>query len=418
MRDLAVARNRTASAIGDRLRALRESQGRSLREVAAKAGMNHGYLSQLERNEVAEPAPSMLHKVARGYDVPFPVLMQWAGYIEPSENDLRPNQAIALKLLGDDVSEEELEAIRAVIEVLRNRRSTLGPGDELDGVLTPIERKTIRTHALALLRNSDALGTFPTPLEELLEVADLVAAGEITLDADEKRKLWTKFGSLLDKALDLLQGAVHRRSRQVWVRPNLYETKRRFVLAHEIGHDILPWQRELAYLDDDQRLRENVRIKFEREANQAAIELLAQGDALRSEADDSRLSASLLSELRDKYQISLQAIARRVTEESRKEAATAIRFRGRGGGIGPYHVYCSRAFEARFRWASSTLPPEARVALRDAASRATPVDFVALDLSSTFAELAVETIATPYAQISLFTPVPKAKRQPRFLQVG
>lgn len=413
-----MAKSRTAPALGEQLRTLRESQGRSLREVAAKAGINHGYLSQLERNEVAEPAPSMLHKVAKGYDVPFPVLMQWAGYIEPTETDLTPNQAIALKLLGDEVSTDELEAIRAVIDVLRNRRSTLGPGDELDGALTALERRTIRTHAVALLRKSDALGTFPTPLEQLLEVADLMAAGEITLDADEKRKLWSKFGSLLDKALDLLQGAIHRRSRQVWVQPGLYEMKRRFVLAHEIGHDILPWQRELAYLDDDQRLRENVRIKFEREANQAAIELLAQGDALRREADDSRLTASLLSELRDKYQISLQAIARRTTEESLKEAATAIRFRGRSGGIGPYHVYCSRSFEARFGWATSSLPFEAQIALRDAADQVSPVDFVVGDLSSTFAELAVETITTPYAQISLFTPMPKSKRRARFLRVG
>lgn len=413
-----MARIRTTPALGDRLRALREAQGLSLREVAARAGINHGYLSQLERNEVAEPAPSMLHKVAKGYDVPFPVLMQWAGYIEPSENDLTPNQAIALKLLGDEVSADELEAIRAVIDVLRNRRSTLGPGDELDGGLTERERETIRTQAVALLRKSDALGVFPTPLEQLLEVADLVAAGEITLDADEKRKLRSKFGSLLDRALDLLQGAIHRRSRQVWVQPGLYEMKRRFVLAHEIGHDILPWQRELAYLDDDQRLREDVRIKFEREANQAAIELLAQGDALRREADDSRFTASLLSELRDKYEISLQAIARRVTEESHKEAATTIRFRGREGRIGPYHVYCSRTFEARFGWAASTLPPEARVALRAAADQHSPVDFVVVDRTSTFTELAVETLDTRYAQISLFTPVPKSKLRARFLRVG
>ena len=45
--------------LGERLRELRESQGRTLREVAAKAGVNHGYLSQLERGEVSQPAPAM-----------------------------------------------------------------------------------------------------------------------------------------------------------------------------------------------------------------------------------------------------------------------------------------------------------------------------------------------------------------------
>ena len=52
---------------GDRLRQLREKSGRSLRDVATKAGLNHGYLSQLERGEIAEPAPSVLHKLAAGY---------------------------------------------------------------------------------------------------------------------------------------------------------------------------------------------------------------------------------------------------------------------------------------------------------------------------------------------------------------
>ncbi len=415
---VSVAKNPTRSDLGDRLRTLRESQGWSLREVAAKAGVNHGYLSQLERGDVAEPAPSMLHKVAAGYDVPFQVLMQWAGYIEPTDNDLSPNQAIALKLLGDDVSDEELEAIRAVMDVLRTRRSTQRAGEQLDGVLSPTERKTIRTHALALLRKSDALGVFPTPLEQLMEVAQLVAAGEITLDLDERRKLRDKFGSLLDKALDLLQGAIHRRSREVWIQPELHEMRRRFVLAHEIGHDVLPWQHELAYLDDDQRLREDVRIKFEREANQAAIELLAQGDALRSEADDSPLTVSLVSSLSGKYEISLQAIARRITEESRKDAAMTIRFRGRGGGVGPYHVYCSRTFETRFGWAASRLPTEARSAAREAAETGCPTGFVASDLSATFVEMAVETVTTPYAQISLYSPVPKSRSLRRFLQVG
>jgi transcriptional regulator with XRE-family HTH domain len=413
-----VPKPQTSSHLGDRLRGLRESQGWSLREVATKAGVNHGYLSQLERGDVAEPAPSMLHKVAAGYDVPFHVLMQWAGYVETAEDDLSPNQAIALKLLGDDVSEQELDAIRAVIEVLRGRRSTLGPGDQLDGALSPTERKTIETHALALLRRSDALGVFPTPLERLMEVAELVAAGEITLDVDEKKKLRASFGSLLDKALDLLQGAIHRRSREVWIQPDLHEMRRRFVLAHEIGHDVLPWQRELAYLDNAQRLSENVRIRFEREANQAAIELLAQGDALRQEADDSPLTVSLLSSLSGKYAISLQATARRITEESRKDAAMTIRFRGKAGGIGPYHVYCSRSFESRFGWATTVLPADARTAARESADTGSPINFLAADLATAFTEVAVETVTTPYAQISLYTPVSKSRSLRRFLQVG
>lgn len=413
-----VAKERSQSDLGDRLRSLRESQGWSLREVATKAGVNHGYLSQLERGDVAEPAPSMLHKVAAGYDVPFLVLMQWAGYIEATDEDLSPNQAMALKYLGDDVSEEELDAIRAVIDVLRSRRATYGPEAELDGHLSQAERRAIQAQVLSLLRRSDALGVLPTPLDQVMDVAQLVAAGEITLDEDEKRRLRKVFGGLVDKVLGLLQGVIHREAREVWVQPDLYEMRKRFVIAHEIGHDVLPWQREIAYLDDEKRLRDDVRLKYEREANQAAIELLAQGDALRNEADDSPLTVSLVSSLSARYEISLQATARRITEETRKDAAMAIRFRGRGGGVGPYHVYCSKTFEARFGWAAAILPAEARAAARESAASYSAANFLVSDLSATFIEMTAETVTTPYAQISLFTPVAKGKALRRFLQVS
>lgn len=412
-------RDRSRKQLGERLREYRESRGWSLREVAAKAGVNHGYLSQLERGDVAEPAPSMLHKVAKGYDIPFSVLMQWAGYIEETDSALTPNQALALKYLGDDVSEEELDAVRAVIDVLRSRRTTFDPESEsLDGNLSPEDRREIRANVLMLLRCADAVGVFPTPLEEVMRVSKLVAAGEIILDDSEQRQLRKKFGSLVDKVLNQLKGVIHRRAREVWIAPDLPALRRRFVTAHEIGHDALPWQQELAYLDDDQRLRDYVRIRFEREANQAAIELLAQGDALSREADDSPLTVSLLSNLSSKYQISLQATARRVTEETRREAAMAIRFRGRGGGVGPYHVYCSPTFQARFGWAIAPLPHEAQKAARGAGGTGEPATFFATDRSASFVEMAAETVKTPYAFIALFTPVPKGNVVRRFLHVG
>lgn len=414
-----MARTRSRSELGERLREYREGRGWSLREVAAKAGVNHGYLSQLERGDVAEPAPSMLHKVATGYDIPFSVLMQWAGYVEAHESPLTANQEIALKYLGEEVSDEELDAIRAIIDVLRSRRSTFGAEAlSLDGQLSDDERRVIRDQVLALLRRSDALGVYPTPLDHVMEVARLVSAGEISLDEAEKRQLRKKFGTLVDRVLQQLQGVIHRKAREVWVHPDLPTVRRRFVTAHEIGHDILPWQQELAYLDDDKRLRDDVRFRFEREANQAAIELLAQGDSLRREADDSPITLSSLSILSDKYQISLQATARRVTEETRKDAAMAIRFRSRTGGIGPYHVYCSPSFQSRFGWATASLPPEAREAARESAQTAEPAGALVSDRAGRFVEVTAETIETRYALIVLLTPAAHGRPLHRLLRIG
>src|SRR4051812_13438293 len=87
------------SSLGERLRDVRAKSGQSLRDVARRGDMNSGYLSQLERGDVEQPKPAALQKVARAYDLPFPTLMQWAGYIEADEAKLSPNQAMALRVL-------------------------------------------------------------------------------------------------------------------------------------------------------------------------------------------------------------------------------------------------------------------------------------------------------------------------------
>jgi transcriptional regulator with XRE-family HTH domain len=407
--------------LGKRLREVRQSRGLSLREAATRAGVNHGYLSQLEHGEVAEPSPSMLHKVAAGYEVPFPVLMEWAGYIQRDQSNLTPKQALALSYLGDDISDKDLDAIRAVLDAIRSHRATFASDvNSLDAFLGAPIRADIRSQAEKLLRRADALGIVPTPLDQVMDVAKLVAAGEINLNESERRKLRKIFGALADAVLDKLRGVIHLGAREVWVKPNLHELKKRFVMAHEIGHDLLPWQKEtFVYLDDENSLRPDVRVRFEREANQAAIELLAQGDALRKEADDSRLTLGLISRISSKYGISLQATARRVVEETRKTAAVAIRFRGRGGRLGPFHVYCSSTFEKRFGWHLGALPSEARYGAREAAQSAEGVtSFLLPDLSSRFTEVRVEAVDTAHAVIALYMPAAKASNLRRWLEVG
>ena len=406
--------------LGERLRELRERQGWSLREVAGRAGVNHGYLSQLERGEVSQPAPSMLHKLSEGYGEPFVVLMRWAGYVDTVDTELTSTQARALSYLGDDISEEELGAIKAVLDVLRTKRATFASlAGSLDGNLPVEDRRAIRQHAESLLRKADALGVTPTPLEQLLEVAQLVAAGEVTLDEEERRQLRRMFGSLVDRVFEGLRGAIHFRAREVWVRPDLHEMKKRFVTAHEIGHDLLPWQRDvLAYLDDDERIRPDVRITYERQANQAAIELLAQGDRLRKEADDSRLGLGAFWDLSAKYQISMVAVARRIAEETRHEAAVSIQFRGRSGYLGPAHTYCSDSFARRFGWHLTPFPPEARTASSAAISDGHPQHCLTVDRSSSIVDMTIDAVDTGYAIVSLATPTPKVSATRRLLQVS
>ena len=105
--------------LGSRLRQLRNKKDLGLREAATRAGITHGYLSQIESDKVKEPAPQVLQKLAEAYDEPFILLMQWAGYLEEDPEGLSANQARALKIVGDP-TDNELKAIRAVLDAIRS----------------------------------------------------------------------------------------------------------------------------------------------------------------------------------------------------------------------------------------------------------------------------------------------------------
>jgi transcriptional regulator with XRE-family HTH domain len=337
--------------LGGRLRQLRTDKGLGVREAAGKAGITHGYLSQIESGKIREPAPQILQKLAEAYDEPFVLLMEWAGYLEPDEAGLSANQQRALKIVGDP-TDQELKAIRAVLDAIRAGGATFPAFERLDGQLSAQELRVIRGHAVALLRRAEVLGEIPTPLDRVMEVSKLVLAGEIELEPEMRRKLRDRFGDLVDRALNMILGSIRFDTRGIYLQPDMYWLRKRFVQAHEIGHETLPWHRQLyAFLDDKTRIRPDVNDRYERQANQSAIEILAQGDALRREADDSRISFELVDRLGGRYEISAQATARRIVEESRQDVALAVAYRGSvTGRLMPPHLYCSKSFEERFRW--------------------------------------------------------------------
>ncbi len=396
--------------LGARLRELREEKGLGLREVAKKANVNHGYLSQLERGEVTQPAPAFLQKLAKGYDVPFPMLMEWAGYIE---SGLSANQQRALSYLGEDVSDDELELVRAFLDAVRKQRAMFAGLARLDGELPDDEIDRIRKYVLALVRRADALDAVPTPIDQVLDVARLVSAGEVTLAPDERRKLRRRFGGLVDRVWGRLQGVIHFGAREIWVNPDMYPLRQRFVLGHEIGHYVLPEHREIfAYLDDETRLRPDVHDLYERQANQASIELLAQGDRLRSEADDSPLTMDLIDDLARRFAISMQAAARRIVEETKQDCALAIAFRrSPTAPLTPPHLYCSKSFEQRFRWNATGRAKTLAIQSIAAARRAQHLEpLVVTDGNGRGATLELDPVRTPRAVLVLFRALPAKSR--------
>ena len=312
--------------LGQRLRKVRETAGLSQREMERRSGLHSGYLSQLEQGKIVHPSPSILRKVAAAYEVRFEDVLAWAGYATDRQGEVPPRQAMALSTVAalGDPSDEELEALKAIVKILqKNRVATFTPPSD-----TPLDQPTqheIRRHVLALLREAEALGKRPTPLEEIAQAARLVESGDLTLDLRDKERLTERFGRWVDLAWKRLQGTLDYRSSAYWVKPELHPMKQRFVTSHEIGHAILPAHREtFAYIEDSSTLLPHARHLYEREANQAAVEILFQGGQLTDEVDASPITMQKICEDAMAFGASIVSTARYAAETSRKPVAVAI----------------------------------------------------------------------------------------------
>jgi transcriptional regulator with XRE-family HTH domain len=394
--------------LGERLRAVRTEKGLSLREVERQSGVNSGYLSQLERNEIASPGPSTLQKLAAAYGEPFDVLMLWAGYIEADDTGLAPNAKRALSMLGEDFTEDELRVMKAVLDTLRKKAGFAATPHRTDRPLSLEDHQAIRTHAMGLLREIDGLrDSGPVDLDAAYQTAKLVQVGAIELTLEERRNLRSRFGDLVDGVLKQLAGVLHTDSGHVYVNADLHAMKKRFVLGHEAGHAVLPdHQAVYAHLDDQHRLNPDFNDLLERQANQFSADLLAKGDRLRSEFDDSTPRAHLIGDLSDSYQMSCQAVARRVAEESRHDIAVAISFRAFSGQgqLMPPKLYCSPSFENYMRWRSGRAPTkEIRAAVELVASRSAPPPILTTDARGDAIEITVDGLDALYSVIALFS---------------
>lgn len=85
----------TAQSLGLGLKSAREARNLSLRQVEEATGISNAYLSQLENDKVKKPSPHFLHKLAALYDVPYELLMEYAGYIKRAAESAGPRTLAA-----------------------------------------------------------------------------------------------------------------------------------------------------------------------------------------------------------------------------------------------------------------------------------------------------------------------------------
>lgn len=222
--------------------------------------------------------------------------------------------------------------------------SELESREEIDGLVSQ------------LLREAGAIHQFPTP------VTDIVAAQRLRLSSSQdspfapdmiaqaplalRRKLQAFAGKLL--------GALDRHNRAVYVAPDSLPVQKRFVACHETGHDLCPWQAVRYELDGWEQLEPNIRARFEREANYAAVGLLFQQGVFAQVTSGYPVGMLAVKEIADLFGASIHSTFWYYVEQSPAALLGLILSRSPVGAdaasyrFGIKNVFASPAFSRHF----------------------------------------------------------------------
>lgn len=141
------------------------------------------------------------------------------------------------------------------------------------------DERAIEKHTRELLQRADARGRFPTPIDDIVAAADLTLPRESLFSGSVLDEAPSHLRRAMKRLTGRVRAVLDRKAREVHVDPSIQNQGRAaFQKLHEVTHDILPWQKELGYADDDATLAATVKELFEQEANIGASNLLFQLD--------------------------------------------------------------------------------------------------------------------------------------------
>lgn len=195
-----------------------------------------------------------------------------------------------------------------------------------DASLYPPDYEKVRDQALKALREADALGTFPTPVDDIMAACGVVEAPEDLAEGGLLERLRRKAEGALKRAASKVLGLFHASTRIVFIDRSLHVSKQTFIRLHETAHGLLPWQRDMyAVVEDcEQTLNPAVADQFDREANVFASEVLFQLDGYITEATDSEFGIRVPLRLSKKYGASVYASVREYVRKNPNPCAVLV----------------------------------------------------------------------------------------------
>jgi len=131
--------------LGDRLRQLRKQRRMNQTALAAAAGIDQRYLSDLERGHRTNPSREVIAALARALDVPVLDLAEaaWEGTLPPPGETLPipDDVAATLRKVGPQLSDREWQRVVGYLQSLAEERAPYTPAappdDESEGQSSP-----------------------------------------------------------------------------------------------------------------------------------------------------------------------------------------------------------------------------------------------------------------------------------------
>jgi hypothetical protein len=170
----------------------------------------------------------------------------------------------------------------------------------------------------------------------------LVETGNLDLAEYEQSRM-ERLTECLHRTFDKIRGFLDKRTEEVYVDPQLHQSRKTFVMYHEVTHRILPWQSVQYTEDDELTLSSDCEILFECEANYGAADIMFQCDRFESEARDFELSIPSALHLAEKYDASYHSTLRRFVERNHRPCVLLVMKptvrANPGGGVSFYVSY-------------------------------------------------------------------------------
>jgi hypothetical protein len=191
---------------------------------------------------------------------------------------------------------------------------------------TSEDLKAIRRQADLLLRRADAYGRFPTPVKDLVACARLAVASGVSLDEGFLRRLYRNVRQPIRRAFEKVAGLLDTRDGTIYLDQTVVRARQNFVSLHEVGHGVLPWQRDAyALLEDGERsLDPDIQEIFEQQASIFAAEVLFQRGRFEKQCRDLPLELKTPINLARKYGASCYAAMRRYVSTHRSACAVFV----------------------------------------------------------------------------------------------